>query len=351
MIHTFIKRIIVFIIPLVIIRFSDVFMPIGSYSYRPWEALLSFSGSGFPFYPNQEIEMISVGDLCHHRSSAIEKNEYWKTDQLGYRNNSFIKKPDVLIVGDSFVAGSSVMQHETLANQLMRTSNGALTVYALAPATFNDFVNLLEQGIIQKPNMLIFSIVERNIPVVFTKETFVTKKISIQSNIDILIDRAERFYLLEYLKARWSHRAGYGVRGEVDARMFFYNNTHQKDEEQYVEQTFRAIKSYKQFCDKEDIVFMFLPTPNKKTVYYDFVPFKDQNTELLTLDSLLSSNHIHHINTLNLYNQYREKEDAILYNLDDTHWNAQGINIVAKNIYEYIQQHISLQQQKHSLKQ
>tara|TARA_B110000967_G_scaffold205027_1_gene248677 strand:+ start:1560 stop:2591 length:1032 start_codon:yes stop_codon:yes gene_type:complete len=335
----FIKKTIAFISPLIIIGLFEMLMPIDYFTHRPWEALLYRSGD-FPFYPNQVLKMKSVGGLGFHTPFAVEKNEYWKTDKLGYRNNYFIKKADVLIIGDSFIAGSSVTQDSTLANQIMSISNEKTTVYSLAPATFNDFVNLLNQGIIEKPKLLILSIVERNLPPIFDEEAIAKKNFQIKnSNAEIYFDKIQRFYSFEYMKARFLNKKGSGKKGIVDSKMFFVNGKAQKYDSNYLLKVFNSIKSYKQFCDKENIVFMFLPMPDKETVYFDLVPFKNQRTELLKLDSLLTLNGIYSINTLKVYNQYRKNKKALLYHLDDTHWNANSINLIAKDICEYARTH------------
>ena len=63
--------------------------------------------------------MVEEGDLAHHTKYSIDKNVFWKTDRLGYRNTSYISNPDILLIGGSNIVGSSLSQEETLASRLI----------------------------------------------------------------------------------------------------------------------------------------------------------------------------------------------------------------------------------------
>ncbi len=94
--------------------------------------------------------------------TRLKKSELWITDEIGYRNNKFIEDPDVLLIGDSFILGSSLSQDSTLTNLLMAKFNYKLKFYNLAPASFIDFKVLFDNKIIKKPKLIIFSMGERD---------------------------------------------------------------------------------------------------------------------------------------------------------------------------------------------
>ena len=91
-----------------------------------------------------------------------------------------------------------------------------------------------------------------------------------------------------------------------------------------------SLKSYKYYCDSLGIVFVFLPCPDKESVYFEFVPFSKQSSTLLTLDSILCENNINTINSLAIFNKNKKK--SLLYNYDDTHWSAAGVSLIAPEI-------------------
>ena len=289
------------------------------------------------FYPNQQLQMTSVGDLCHHTPYAIEKEEDWITDKLGFRNDHFIEEPDVVLVGDSFMVGAALPQDSTLTN-LLKAKAGDLQFYNMAPSTFSGFIRAMENGTLRKPKVLIFEIAERSSPPIIQEETVSNQQASI-SDLEIFIDRATRMYGFNYLKARLTNSKGPGVQGIGGSHMFFHKGINQEYQYDEIENVAKTIVSYKAFCESENIEFIFLPLPNKETVYYSVVPFDSQPNYLLKLDSILSSKGVTSINTLELFN----KTSQLVYHLDDTHWNSTGVDIVADQLVEVVNEKIMLQ--------
>lgn len=70
--------------------------------------------------------------------------------------------------------------------------------------------------------------------------------------------------------------------------------------------------------------FLFVPMPNKASVYSEFMPsrYRKANTNnLARLQSMLAANKVSHIDMLSLMN---EKKSFGLYHKRDTHWNYYG---------------------------
>ena len=87
--------------------------------FRPWERALSDEGKAFR--PNLEITGEECGDLAHRLS--IPSLRTWRkaafsTDAHGYRSPEVEGIPEVVILGDSFVAGSGLQDHQTLTARL-----------------------------------------------------------------------------------------------------------------------------------------------------------------------------------------------------------------------------------------
>ena len=334
-----------FILPIIIIPFIETFfLPVNFFNYRTWEALAflnkNYKSEG-PFYPNYQVEMEEEGDLAFHTPDAILKKTNWITDEIGYRNNQFIQNPDVLLIGDSFFAGSSLDQSETLNNQLQSKLDSSISVYTMAPASFKDFYSLYNRNIINKPKTIIYSIVERNTSEIFrinnqSKETIQAidiKHSSFAGTVKSYSDRFTRLYFKEWLFAKIQSKKGPGVPSKINHSVYFMkgkesNNKNEND----LRNTINAIKSYKLFCDENGIEFIFIPMPNKETVYYDLVPFDEQPNYLYKLDSAMQVNGIKTINPLKKYNEERKTSSELLYKLDDTHWTSKAVDCISKEI-------------------
>jgi len=325
---------------LIILPVVEIFLPLSIFTYRSWEALI-FNNSKYskcgPFYPNATTTMKEEGDLGHHTKKALIKSVIWKTDCIGYRNNDFISDPDIILIGDSFFAGSSLSQDETISFRLSKLS--ADKVYNMSPANMPAFDKLLNKGVIKKPKTIIYSIVERNMPpAVFTpfvKEVNLSLFFELAHHIDanVILDRAFRLYSIEWAKARFNNIHGMGVASEINPDMMFLpSRKNNIDSNIRLKSTYDALASYKKYCDSLEINFIFVPMPDKRTVYYDLVPLEKQPNYLNKLDSLLKTNNIHSINTLEIYNNCRQTSDKLLYHLDDTHWNKVATELIAESL-------------------
>jgi len=344
----FLKRLLIFILlPISILWIVEVFcLPINYFTHRNWEALLLHSKIPLygPFCPNVKIKSIEVGDLAYNSEFAIDKNVIWKTDELGFRNEAVIKEPDILIIGDSFIAGTSLSQEQTFTNQLSKEYEGKLKIYDIAPSSFSYWVRLMEQGTLKKPKYVIFSCVERFIPEFFvpTKNNFDSCRERVKSEIREIglapiADRLTRFYSLKWVAARIRNNKGTGIQSGINKNMFFlHGKSVEERNDNDINKEVEAIVSYKKYCDSIGVKFLFLPMPNKETVYYDLVPLPHQPNFLFKVNVLLNEKGISAVNTLAIYNKSRAN-NKFLYQLDDTHWNSYGINVVVKAVKEKLE--------------
>lgn len=334
----FIATILLFtLIPLAIIALCDSIIQVKLLTHRPWEALIfSNLGANSPFYPNTTLEMNSVGDLCHHTKNSILKKENWKTDEIGFRNDQYIKEADVLIIGDSYTAGCSLDQTNTISNRICDIDR-SLKVYNMAPSSITQFDKLLKTGKINKPKLIIFSIVERMVPAKISYYNINSKKEIIKEKLLNIKINAQIDYFLKFLPINWAiarvnGSSGEGIRGVNNSKMYFLRGTAQKHQKDDLANTVNTLITYKKYCDSLGIQFIFMPMPDKETVYYELVPFNKQPDYLFKLDSILNLSDVSTINTLKIYNDYRKTSDNILYNLDDTHWNSNATDIIALEI-------------------
>jgi hypothetical protein len=325
------------IVPLLIIL-TDLVLPLNTFTFREWEALQNHypNYSYGSFYPNQEISMTEYGDLGRHTPYAIAKPTSWRTDRLGFRNDQYIADPDIVLIGDSFIAGSSLTQDQTLGNQLQHLLASSTVipkykVYNIAPEPFEKFDKLLRAGKIQTPALAIVAMSDRKLP--------------------MYIDRAVKLNILRYVSVKlnpveirklFSKDADNSkeAQNRVNPRMLFYKDGEiiNNDIPGVYDKILSVLSAYKSYCDKKGIDMLFVSLPDKETVYFDKIsPLVKQPHFLMVLDSLVKRKNIATINALELFNNSRQDDAGkLLYQYDDTHWNANGAGIVAKALVKHI---------------
>jgi len=112
-------------------------LPVGFFSFRAWEAMIANAPADAPFEPLARYDARSFGDLANMgnlRRMRIYRRETFTTDAYGFRNPPGLAESgttSVLLIGDSFSAGSGVHDKLTLAGQL---AGWGQPTYTVAPA-------------------------------------------------------------------------------------------------------------------------------------------------------------------------------------------------------------------------
>jgi len=306
----FIKRTLLFgLLVFSLLFISEILVPHHWVTFRSWEAFKNkspiFVGH---FFPNQHVIRSSYGDGAYHTEHAIEKeNIEWYTDELGFRNKEFIKKPDILFIGASNINGSSVTQDSIISSRVADLTG--YSTYNIAPGRFNRYLQLVNAGIIDEPKMMVYGCIERMIPGMRAKPKRLPPiynekpigKFVRENTPDVLkvtYLRLQKRNTKNFLKARIAGEKGYSFRSKIDKRMTFpYSKKARiKLDEKKLRKNVNAIKSYDNY--------------KKVTV----------------------------INTLKLYNE--EKNNRLLYHYDDSHWNENGIDVVANEVARLAKEHI-----------
>ena len=351
-------EIVVFALPVLLWFIIEGFLPSNTYTWRPWEAML-FRSSHFAmgdfYHPNEELEMNSVGDLCYHTPFAIPKHEIWKTDIIGNRNDTYITDPDILIMGDSYAVGDRITQDSTITNLLKSDLQNQPKIYNIAPAELSKLDYYLKYKLISKPKLVIFIKSERYIPTTLEKTPDPQSPNSLKSKLKaelkhnatfnklrVFLDKTFRMYSKNWVHARLSNKKGDGIPGKPGSNMFFWNISSYANDPNLArspsdfEKSAQRIITYKEYCDSMGIEFLFVPMPNKATVYFENVPYEKQPAFIANLDSVLIGNNVKTVNVLQLYNEYRKSNTKLLYHLDDMHWNPNGVQLVSKEIAKTI---------------
>jgi len=335
-----------YIMPFVVISIAAAFLPLNYFSYRCWEALSvkpDFLLPG-PFYPFQKMVMTEEGDMGHGTPYAIKKKAYWETDRYGYRKKDSDEHPDIVIIGDSNIAGGSLTQEDTFAEVLQRKLQRS--VYPYAPDDINHFIHDT-RFTANPPRVVILEIIERSIlsheqlqikPKPQLSIKLKMKSLTSFSNrhliqAAIVFSRILKLELLNKLKNKIEPKTiGFRYHG-----MFFYQGAtadiSAKDSE--MQNTIKIISAYNDYFKKNHIFFIYMPIPNKETIYYDFLPSKPGFSILKQVLQGLKPAGVPTIDLLRAFEAFRQ-DGGNPFQIDDTHWSAMGVTIAADLVADMI---------------
>jgi len=342
----FLARFLVFLgIPVFICLTISFFLPMDFFTFRALEALtpfmLSFDGD---FYPNQYLQIEEYGDLGVRTEYAIPKSVEYYTDAYGFRyQGTRDVEFDIVIVGDSFAYGTSLSQDETLASRLAMLTN--TSVYPYAPASVERYIQDT-RFVDNPPDYVIVERVERfmdkgfcedeNPPPVLQTDT--------PSTPDYLIrlDIALRNPLFAYSYFRGVLHDRQVIANEQTGMLF----VHTALEETAIDMsaTIQELLNCQSWLESRGTQMIFMPVPDKGTIYFDDIPDAyrpdiNQAQRRNTLANLISEATEAGIITVDLLTVYEAAHEngILLYHLDDTHWNANGVNIAVERIQETLE--------------
>jgi lysophospholipase L1-like esterase len=286
------------------------------------------------------------GDLAHHTPFAIPKRVKWMTDRYGFRKKDLEgTKPRVVIVGDSNILGSRLTQEEMFSEVLEERLK--VPVYPYAPVgSINAFLkdSRFER---QPPEIVILSIVERNIIDLsaakqpkkrvggqfFFKWRDRFQEIRWVQVAGVFLDRLCKMNMLHYVRARIG-KGPVEVFRPVPSRfgpMYFLQGEAANREvpEDRFEKAIEALEACKNVLEERGIRFIFAPIPNKESIYYEYLPKGRRPVFLEHLVRELKKREIGTIDSQKAFEDEYRKNGTLLYFLDDTHWNEDGVRLMA----------------------
>lgn len=337
-------------------------LPIHTFTFRTWESLIvkhSFGVLKGPFYPNMNISMIEEGALAYRTTLAVKKDVTWATDRYGYRKaNNPLREHSIMIVGDSNIAGSGLSQNELLSEVLERKLG--VSVYPLSPERLKIlYVDSLFME--HPPDIVIFASVERGIhdpkvlsplrtgefqqPSSWSQLTAAIRLNDILQKIAIILDRIFKGNMLQYLRAR-INRMGPSVSqiGKDPACPVLFlqgNNVTRNVPMEQIDQIGKKLKESSDVLAKKGIRFIFLPVPNKETIYFNCLGTK-RPFFLEQLSRRLRELNVEVVDTQAAFEEAYQERSTMLYHADDDHWNAEGVKLAADLLEQQIRQGRSL---------
>ena len=350
----FSRKTLLFFSPFIAAAFVELFiLPINFFTFRIWESLAVYTSSYLrgPFYPNQAVEMIETGDMGHKNSLATFRNNRWVTDSYGYRNFLIYNQPpEIVIVGDSNITGTGLLQRQTLAHLLkldLKTE-----VYPLAPSSTYTFFHE-ERFRRQRPKILIFSSIERALHQLgqcdekwLVEESYPeitnTQWQSLLSRLSILLDRLSKRPLYHKIRSEILSNDSHLTLSK-DGSMIFLQGLEALKEKSDAE--VEAVSSMIISCDrtakKMGLRMIFLPIPNKETILYDFIEWGTRSDYLERIHARITSAGVEAIPTQSLFESHRKKTGELLYQRDDSHWDATGIELVKSELLKRIRNQLN----------
>lgn len=360
----FLLKLILFLSPFIVAQAIELFvLPIDFFTFRVWESLriMGSTLSTGKFYPNFRLEKVEVGTLAKNSNSAMRQKVVWITDRYGYRNTNAWEKPDVVIIGDSFIVGDTLSQEQMLSEVLQ--SELKMKVYAMAPADIRDFLNN-PRFADNPPKVVILERVEQQInPRSIEKPKQDLYKMNwarlrerlrqnrIISYIDTTQNRIFKWNALHFFRARVMELfykrqpAPAGTRLFDGRPMLFNRLIHRLHlSRDQTTQIARILESYKSILQSRGMKFIFLPVPCKKSIYYDIAPGESKSDAFSRFVISLQADGITTVNLEQAFLDARKQnEDLLLYQLDDSHWNYKAVKITAELLAPLINDMIAVE--------
>lgn len=119
------------------------------------------------YYPNENDPSYVVEEEL----SRVPRETNLVTDDYGNRNNKIYEDLDIMLCGDSFSSLVMLRQDETIHQQINDLSNlRANSIRVKGVFGFDNNLNYISSRY-AKPKLLVYEIVERNLPVIFGVDT------------------------------------------------------------------------------------------------------------------------------------------------------------------------------------
>jgi len=351
----FILKTTLFLVPFAVTLAVELFiLPIDFFTFRVWEAI-RVEGATLTtgkFYPNMKIEKEEVGRFAHHTPYTLKKTVTWMTDKYGYRKQNTDEKIEVVIIGDSFIVGDGLDQDEMLSERLEKRLG--VGVYPVATANIKSFVNM-PRFCKEPPSIVVLEKLEDTVHRLRKPdEKPVKQKINDLRDllcrnalirfVDISQNRIFKAAMLNFTKARIRDWMGLHEFDDSIVKSFAGESfLVQKKDITYqqkmanMDKILSRLSKYQKYFNKRNIRFIFMPIPNKDTVYYKVAGFDKQPAFLDELAVAARAAGIEVLDVKNAFDTALEKDpDAVLYIPDDSHWNGNGTKIAADLLADMI---------------
>lgn len=332
----------------------QVSLPANQYTFRGWESLIAGSSWRSGFFPSQQLAMTEVGDLAPYTMNAVPHEVFWQTDAEGYRNSkASCDHPEVVVLGDSMAMGASLSQPDTLPERLGRSLKTCVRSFAGGKLSA-QIESIYKQGL--QPKWVVLALVERNTHVLEELNRADLNREHSQLSLrwleplEIAFTRLRNNYY-------WNYRAAHGVWGAVERSftstqasvkeyaprirvvnapkpelLYFGNLSNANDSDEYLAKLRQDLNRFSQKLNQKNAKLVLTFIPNKESVYQGS---RSALGEKLKND--LVSKEFTYVDAISYFRDQYKLNHELLYQTDDTHWNARGVETVAMQLRKVIE--------------
>ncbi|MFW5856835.1 MAG: alginate O-acetyltransferase AlgX-related protein [Planctomycetota bacterium] len=336
-------------------------LPLDAFTFRVWEAAKrSRWDSVFPpgpFYPNLAIDRVETGDLASHTAAAVPKRVRWRTDRFGYRRENTAREDwDVVVIGDSFVAGTGLTQADMLTERL--AARTGLAVYPLAHDRWPR--HLLREARFRDhpPRIVVLAHCERTLGYLRAPDPDPPEPEAsapawtwpAATRINHMRKRA----MLRFARARVRDAVASvgrplffgeayapvrlrGVRGERGEFLFLFGpEVNRLYPPEAIPGFVERLVRWRDRFAADGIRFLYLPIPNKENIYHERLEAGPPPAFLARLHRAAAAAGLETVDLESRYRAHRASGDERLYHTDDTHWTPLGVRIAADALADAI---------------
>jgi hypothetical protein len=328
--------------------------------FRPWERL--YRPAAFRFAASQRVAMREIGDLGYktwNRALQSPRPTVFTTDRWGYRNARDIDSPEVVVIGDSFVAGSGLSDDETVTQRL--AAHLGAPVYNFASEELNAPALFLrdERFATRPPKVVIWAPVARGIaarPLFFegsrtpaaerdraalahARRHLARWGATLAAAVDRLnrdngLVRESRFALQGLLaRVRPDPRTRRLPSGEtVLALGLDEQQLLATPEERRVDHCIEMVTILARGLERAGVRFLFSPIPEAGSIYPELYAPRERRAmpAVSFLDRLIAGAAEQGVEVVDLREVYRTARAPYLYLPDDSHWNGRATELAAR---------------------
>jgi hypothetical protein len=196
----------------------------------------------------------------------------------------------------------------------------------------NDYMDVSQLSLPSRIKHWIFDVKSEELYSILLSESYLTREF-------YSIIATAKFDMFNYMAPR---TPVYSLDNRFNVPMLFYDITvNEMPTSFYFDHNDELIKTYcdnledlgQQLLDRYNLEMIFVPIPNKYTLYHDVVKPEDAYNDFLPRFYKEMNNR--NIKYVNVYNKFKNA-DTLLYYGTDSHWNKKGVDITVEEILKKI---------------
>ena len=329
--------------------------------FRVWDTIQDDETHRFEV--NQRVAMREIGDLGRLswvQSLQVPRDVVFTTDRWGLRNPIEIEHPRVVVLGDSYVAGSSITDRETISVMMSRELREPIYNFAVqsidVPVLFLQdprFASAPPEIVIWapvarliRPRPLALPVADEDPPGLFESALDSIRRAG--EAVAAFEDRLNRDnglthrmrYLLNGFQHRWFGNPNLidTPEGPILALSLEEQGLTVSPEEREVDAVIAMVRAFSAFLAEHGVHLIYCPLPESGTIYPEYFPEAARAALAVPsfLDRLIDGTRAQGVDVVDLRPIFRANKSPYLYQPDDSHWNARAISLATEALAEAV---------------